>query len=98
MLAFTSSVPIAVGAAFVAATGGAFGDLTLTTMMQTEFPPEHVGKVYSLRRTLGGMGLTLGLMGASVLFQIFSVPMGMMVSGSLIAAIGTVGVIKFFHE
>jgi len=94
LLAVTSSSLIAVGSMFVSAIGGALGDITLATMIQTDFPTEHVGKIYSLRRTVGNLGLTFGALASSLVYLVFNVSTGILLSGLLISLIG---VICLFH-
>ncbi|HET8909995.1 MAG TPA: MFS transporter, partial [Ktedonobacteraceae bacterium] len=95
MLALTSSSLLAIGSMFLSAVGGALGDLTLATMIQTDFPLEHVGKIYSLRRTIGNLGLTLGSLSASLVYLIFPVSTGIMGSGMLIVFVGVTCLFRF---
>jgi MFS family permease len=95
LLAMATALPLAVLGAVVAAIGGALGDLPLITMIQTEFPPEHIGKIYSLRATVGGAGLMFGLVVATPLFALCGVPLAIALSALLIAGIGLAGLVRF---
>jgi MFS transporter, DHA3 family, macrolide efflux protein len=48
ILAFAPNLLIALLGSAFAAIGGPMGDLMLLTMIQTNFPPEQIGKIYSL--------------------------------------------------
>jgi DHA3 family macrolide efflux protein-like MFS transporter len=95
MLASTSSPFVAAGSMFLSAVGGSLGDLTLATMIQTEFPSEHVGKIYSLRRTIGNLGLTVGMLVASLIYVLFNISTGILLSGSFIVIVGMICLYRF---
>lgn len=78
-----------IGAA-IAAFGSPVGDLIILTMIQTDFPPEHVGKMYSLRRLIAGTGMMLGSALAAPLFASLNIPTGIMLCSFAILLIGSV--------
>jgi MFS transporter, DHA3 family, macrolide efflux protein len=91
-----ASTPILamIGAA-IAAFGSPVGDLILLRMIQTDFPAEHVGKMYSLRRLIAGTGLMLGSALAAPLFASLNIADGILLSSFAILLIGAVSLV---HE
>ncbi|QBD76922.1 MFS transporter [Ktedonosporobacter rubrisoli] len=87
LLTLAPSSSIAMGVTFVSALCGSWGEPSITLMIQTEFSQEHVGKIYSLRSSLGQLGLTLGTMAASLVYYIFNVTTGIIMSGLFLVAI-----------
>jgi predicted MFS family arabinose efflux permease len=88
-------LPIAMLGAGVAALGGPMNDLPLLLLIQTDLPPEHIGKVYSLAATLESAGLSLGLLLAVPLFQVLSVPLGIALYTLPLALAGAIGLLRF---
>lgn len=81
--------------ATIAAFGSPVGDLILLTMIQTDFPAEHVGKMYSLRRLIAGTGMMLGSALAAPLFASLSIPIGITLCSFAILLIGSISLV---HE
>ncbi|MBY6038031.1 hypothetical protein KUV80_15255 [Fictibacillus nanhaiensis] len=69
------------------------GDIMLLTNIQTDFPSNHIGKIYSFRALIGGLGLSLGTLAASFSFQFFTIPVVMVIFSCVIIGIGTLGII-----
>jgi MFS transporter, DHA3 family, macrolide efflux protein len=90
----STSVLVMIGAA-IAAFGSPVGDLILLTMIQTDFPPEQVGKMYSLGRLISRTGLMLGSALAAPLFASLNIPTGIMLCSFAILLIGGVSLV---HE
>jgi len=95
VLASAHSVPAAVIGSGIAAFGGPMGDLVQLTMIQTDFPSSQIGKVYSLRSTISGVGGSLGLLLAVPLFARFSVAAVIAVCALVMIAVGISGFIRF---
>ena len=55
----------------VTAIGGPMADLMLLRLIQTGFPPDQIGKVYSFRFTLSKSAQGLGLILAPALYAAF---------------------------
>ncbi len=83
-----------IGAA-IAAFGSPVGDLILLTMIQTDFPAKHVGKMYSLRQLIAGTGMMLGSALATPLFASLNIATGIMLCS---LAILLVGGVSLMHE
>ena len=64
-------------------------------MIQTDFPAEHVGKMYSLRRLIAGAGLMLGSALAAPLFANLHISIGIMLCSLAILLVGGVSLV---HE
>lgn len=98
LLLATGTTPIvAMLGAAIAAFGSPVGDLIILTMIQTDFPSEHVGKMYSLRRLIAGTGLMLGSALAVPLFASLSLPIGIALCALLIVLIGAIGLARFWR-
>ncbi len=95
LVGVSRSYTMAIVGMLVAATGTPMSDLMISLMIQTEFPANQVGKVYSLRLTISSVGYSLGLLIAAYLFQLISVPIGILLYGALAFVMGLVGVIRF---
>ncbi len=98
LLASASTVLIASLGAIIAAIGSPVGDLMLLTMIQTDFSQEHVGKIYSLRKMIGVMGLTCGMLLAAPLFYYVNISPAIALCAVFITGIGIVGVARFLKE
>ncbi|MDR7071094.1 MFS transporter [Fictibacillus barbaricus] len=94
VIASADSIWIAVAGAIIAAFGSPLGDIMLLTMIQTDFPTEHIGKIYSFRALLGGLGLSLGALIASFTYSYFPIPIVMAFFSGVILLIGFTGLIK----
>ena len=105
ILAGAHSVLVAVIGSGIAAFGGPMGDLVQLTMIQTDFPLDQIGKVYSFRATISMVGGSLGLLLAVPLFAHVSVPLVIGASAVSMLAVGVAGFARFgfteppaFHE
>jgi hypothetical protein len=94
-LAFASSLPLALFSAGVAAIGGPMGDMPLLLTIQREFPGHHVGKIYSLRMIVSGIGASVGLMLAAPVFHIWSPRTGIALLALTMIAVGAVGTVRW---
>ena len=81
--------------AALAAVGGPMGDIMILTMMQTDIPEEHLGKVYSLSMFSSGLGATFGLILAPLFFQYVSASLGIAFCAVVMAICGIVGLLRF---
>jgi MFS transporter, DHA3 family, macrolide efflux protein len=95
LIGVASTPVLAMIGAAIAAFGSPVGDLILLTMIQTDFPPEHVGKMYSLRRLIAGTGMMLGSALAAPLFASLNIPTGIILCSFAILLIGGVSLV---HE
>jgi MFS family permease len=99
LLLATATTPlIAMLGAAIAAFGSPVGDLIILTMIQTDFPSEHVGKMYSLRRLFAGTGMTLGSALAVPLFARFPISSDIILCAMFIVSIGTVSLTRFWSS
>lgn len=99
ILASAHSLAVAVIGSSIAAFGGPMGDLVQLTMIQTDFPFDQIGKVYSFRATIAMTGGSLGLLLAVPIFAHVSVPL--VIAGCALAmlAVGVAGFARFgFNE
>jgi MFS transporter, DHA3 family, macrolide efflux protein len=95
LIGFASTPVLAMIGAAIAAFGSPVGDLILLTMIQTDFPAEHVGKMYSLRRLIAGTGMMLGSALAAPLFASLNIATGIILCSLAILLIGGVSLV---HE
>ena len=94
-LAGASSLPLALVCVGVAALGGPLGDLPLLLTIQGDFPERHVGKIYSLRMVLAGIGASLGLLLATPVFAMCSPRLGIALLALTMLAVGTIGTLRW---
>ena len=71
--------------------GSPMADLILLRMIQTEFPPEHIGKVYSVRMLINIAGLAPGQLLSIPLFRILALRDAMALCSNLILVVGITG-------
>ncbi len=95
ILAGAHSVRVAVIGSGIAAFGGPMGDLVQLTMIQTDFPLDQIGKVYSFRATIGMVGGSIGLLLAVPIFAHVSVPLVIGGCAVLMLAVGIAGFVRF---
>ena len=93
LLGFSRSYGMALAAMFLAAMGTPMSDLMMLMLIQKEFPPEQVGKIYSLRLTISTIGYSLGLLIAAYLFQWMAMPTGILLLGLITLFVGGAGLI-----
>jgi MFS transporter, DHA3 family, macrolide efflux protein len=98
LLASVVSPVVAMAGAAIAAFGSPVGDLIILTMIQTDFPPERIGKMYSLRRLIAGSGLMLGAALAVPLFTWLSIPTGIAICALAIVLIGGISLARFWRS
>jgi hypothetical protein len=97
LLAWSHLLALALTGAAIAAFGSPLGDLIMVTMIQTDFPRDHIGKIYSMRALIGGIGVSLGTLAAAPLFQWLSVQNGILACALGIAGIGMIGIVRFTY-
>lgn len=68
------------------------GDLVSLNMIQSDFPSEHVGKVYSFRGLVGNLGLSVGLLVSVALYKVLPIATVMLLASMLIVIVGVVGI------
>src|SRR5260221_5573110 len=95
LIGIASTPLLAMIGAAIAAFGSPVGDLILLTMIQTDFPTDHIGKMYSLRRLIAGTGMMLGSALAAPLFASLNIPTGIILCSLAILLIGGVSLV---HE
>ncbi|MFD1356338.1 hypothetical protein ACFQ4X_00400 [Fictibacillus halophilus] len=66
----------------------------LLTMIQTDFPETHIGKIYSFRALIGGLGLAMGTFIASFTYKLASIPSIMIIFSLMIIAVGAIGIFR----
>ncbi len=95
LMANAHTLAVAVIGSGISAFGGPMGDLVQLTMIQTDFPPNQIGKVYSFRATIGMIGGSLGLLLAVPLFAHFSVPVVIGACAISMLLVGVAGFARF---
>ncbi|HTK11156.1 MAG TPA: MFS transporter [Ktedonobacteraceae bacterium] len=95
LLALATTLPMALLGAAFAAIGGPMGDIIIATMIQTEFPANQIGKIYSLRMVTASVGGSLGLVLAVPLFAHFSVMYTIGACACAMIAMGIIGVMRY---
>ncbi len=95
-LAYASTLPVALLSAGVAAIGGPMGDVPLLITIQRDFPAHHVGKIYSLRLMLSGIGSSLGLLLAAPVFARWSPRTGIALLALATMAVGGVDALRWY--
>jgi len=95
LMASATDLPLAMMGSALAALGGPMEDLMMLLMIQTELPPTHVGKVYSLRMVLASVGGSLGFLFAIPLFAHLSVPLTIVLCAALFIITGLAGLVRF---
>jgi MFS family permease len=95
LLALATSLPLALLGSALAAIGGPMGDIVMSTMIQTEFPPDQIGKIYSLRMVAANVGGSLGLILAVPLFAHFSVMYSIGACACAMIVVGASGIVRF---
>jgi MFS family permease len=94
-LAACPSLPLALAAAFTAAIGGPMMDPMLRVIVQTEFPADRIGKIWSLRSTVSNAGMSLGFLAAAPIYALASVPIGLACAPLLVLAVSAAGLARF---
>ncbi|MEM7736987.1 MAG: MFS transporter [Deinococcota bacterium] len=84
-------------AAFTAI-GGPMKDLPLLTMIQREFPPHVMGKVFSVRAMAVNVGYSLGLALAAPLYTLLPLTVGMASLSCFVLGVGSLGIVVFWRH
>ncbi len=92
LIALAPNIPLKCAGATLAATGGPFGDLATTTLLQQQ-PDEHRGKLNSFFGFLCGLGFSLGLSLAPLVFNHIGGAEGIALVALVMMTIGLPGVI-----
>jgi hypothetical protein len=95
LMAFATTLPIAMLSAAFAAVGGPMGDIVLLTMMQTDLPSGQIGKVYSLYMLIESAGSSIGLLLAVPLFRYLSTPVAIALCAMVMVVLGVAGLTRF---
>lgn len=85
MVAFSPTATLALLCCALAAVGGPLTDVIRAYLIQTEFPPDQVGKVYSLRVTASKASHGIGLILAAPLFAFVEVTSAIAIAGGAVA-------------
>ncbi|MDM5317832.1 MFS transporter [Fictibacillus sp. b24] len=93
VIASADTLWVALLGAVIAAFGSPMGDILLLTMIQTDFPETHIGKIYSFRALIGGLGLSLGTFLASFFYQLLPISVVMFIFSAIIIGVGLTGII-----
>jgi MFS transporter, DHA3 family, macrolide efflux protein len=94
VIASADSLSVAIIGAVIAAFGSPMGDIILLTMIQTDFPETHIGKIYSFRALMGGLGLAMGTFIASFTYRLASISSIMIIFSMVIIAVGAIGILR----
>jgi DHA3 family macrolide efflux protein-like MFS transporter len=95
VLASARSLPVAMVGAAIAAIGGPMGELPLVALLQTDFPPEKAGRIFSLRFMIEHAGVAAGLVLAAPLFALTSVRIGISACAVALLAAAFAGFARF---
>ncbi len=98
LLSLAPTLPLALGAAALAAIGGPIGDLALLSVIQNELPRAQLGKVFSLRMCVEYGGSSAGLLIAAPLFALLPVRLGIAACATAILSFGLLGLVRFWRE
>lgn len=79
----------------LAAIGGPMADLVVLLIIQTHFPPDRIGKLYSVRILVSHASRGVGLIAAAPLFGLVSVRAGIAVGAGLVLAMSMVALLRF---
>ncbi len=95
LLAGAHSVGMAMIGSGIAAFGGPMGDLVQLTMIQTDFPSDQIGKVYSFRATIAMVGGSIGLLLAVPLYARVGEPLIIGACAVTMLVVGAAGFARF---
>jgi hypothetical protein len=98
VIALGHAVFSAIAGSFIAAIGGAVGDVVLLNVILTEIPAQHLGKVLSLRLTFLYAGVSIGLFAAAPIFAVAQPLAVIGVCSGIIVLCGLVGIILFGRQ
>lgn len=88
------SVPLALASCAFAALGGPLTDVIRAYLIQTEFPADQVGKVYSLRIVVSRASAGLGLVLAAPLFAWLEVRASVTGAGAVLALVAGIALLR----
>ncbi len=94
LVAWVTAVPVWLFAIALTAFGGPMTDLMLLRLIQTRFPADQIGKVYSFRFTLSRAAAGLGLMVAPAIYGAYGPRVGIAlgaISLGIVALFGLAG-------
>ncbi len=91
LVAFVISVPVWLFVIALTAFGGPMTDLMLLRLIQTRFPADQIGKVYSFRFTLSRAAAGLGLMVAPAVYGAYGPRVGMALGASALGIVALWG-------
>ena len=89
--AFVGDVPLWLVAIACAAIGGPMTDLMLLRMIQTGYPPDQIGKVFSFRYTLSRAAGGIGLMVAPAVYGALGPRSGIALGAAALAGVALYG-------
>ncbi|KZE67159.1 hypothetical protein AWM68_04690 [Fictibacillus phosphorivorans] len=92
VIASADTLWVALLGAVIAAFGSPMGDILLLTIIQTDFPETQIGKIYSFRSLIGGLGLSLGTLLASMFYRLLPISVVMFIFSAIIIGIGLSGI------
>lgn len=95
VLAGAPGLLVAMFGSALAAVGGPMSDLVELVMIQTELPPDRIGKVFSLKMLIQNGGYALGLALAGPVFAVTGIRMGIFICALIMAATGIAGLTRF---
>lgn len=86
-----TNVPLWLLAIAFTALGGPMTDLMLLRLIQTRFPADQIGKVYSFRFTLSRAAAGLGLMVTPAIYGAYGPRVGMLLSAIVLGSVALWG-------
>ena len=93
LVAFVTSVPVWLFVIALTAFGGPMTDLMLLRLIQTRFPADQIGKVYSFRLTLSRAAAGLGLMVAPAIYGAYGPRVGMALGAGALGIVALGGLV-----
>lgn len=97
LIALAPTLPLKCAGAALAAIGGPLGDLATATLLQQQ-PDEHRGKLNSFYGFVCGMGFSVGLSVAPLVFERIDGSEGIAITAFLMMIIGLPGVVVAFFR
>jgi hypothetical protein len=91
LVSFVTHVPTWLFVIGISALGGPMTDLMLLRLIQTRFPTDQIGKVYSFRFTLSRAAGGVGLMVAPIIYGSVGPRTGIAVGAAVLAAVSLFG-------
>ena len=94
-LALSPSYELALVAAAVAAVGGPMTDLMVLIILQTDFTPDRIGKVFAFRATLSRSSFGVGLLLAAPVYELLPVRTGMAAAAIVVVVVSLAALLRF---